>query len=183
MTFTKKELTGIGITLAIVGVIFVGLKWQENMSQIPQMNNDAMTDNETGFATLPGEGSHQEDVMLALVESLAPDGEVKQLIVQDLDEGVGATATESMSATVHYVGMLKDGTQFDSSYDRGAPLTFTIGAGDVIAGLEQGVVGMKEGGTRILIIPPSLAYGNRAVGNLIPRGATLLFAVELLSVN
>jgi len=83
---------------------------------------------------------------------------------------------------VHYTGRLEDGTEFDSSLRRGPPLFFTLGAGQVIRGWEQGIVGMKEGGKRKLTIPPRLAYGKRGAGE-IPPYATLIFDVHLVKVT
>src|SRR3989344_998763 len=98
-----------------------------------------------------------------------------QLGIDDLVIGTGVEAKNGSTVTVHYVGTLLDGTKFDSSRDRGTPFTFTIGAGQVIAGWEQGISGMKVGGKRRLKIPPDLAYGNQAVGGVIPANSTLLF--------
>jgi FKBP-type peptidyl-prolyl cis-trans isomerase len=102
--------------------------------------------------------------------------------------GTGDTAMKGMKVDVHYTGWLysdgKRGKKFDSSVDRGKPFTFTLGAGDVIKGWDEGVQGMKVGGKRELIIPPSLGYGSRGVGNgLIPPDSTLNFEVELLKVS
>ncbi len=85
--------------------------------------------------------------------------------------------------TVHYVGTLEDGTKFDSSYDRNLPFTFTLGGGQVIAGWDEGLVGMKVGEKRHLVIPPEKAYGARGVPPIIPPNATLIFYVELLSIE
>jgi FKBP-type peptidyl-prolyl cis-trans isomerase len=101
--------------------------------------------------------------------------------VEDLVVGTGAVATNGDVLTVNYVGRLTNGTKFDSSYDRGLPYTFRLGAGQVIRGWDQGLVGMRVGGTRRLTIPPDLAYGSTGSGP-IPPNATLIFDVELLSI-
>jgi FKBP-type peptidyl-prolyl cis-trans isomerase len=103
------------------------------------------------------------------------------LLVEDLVVGTGATAAVGDTVSVHYVGTLTNGTVFDSSYSRNQPFTFRVGAGQVIAGWDQGIPGMKVGGKRRLTIPPSLGYGNQAVGS-IPANSTLIFDVELLSI-
>ena len=102
-----------------------------------------------------------------------------------LTEGSGTEATSGDRVTVHYTGWLQsDSTKFDSSRDRGEPFSFTLGAGEVIRGWDQGVRGMKVGGIRQLVIPPDLAYGSRgAGGGAIPPNATLIFEVELLEVR
>lgn len=106
-----------------------------------------------------------------------------RLTVLDMVPGTGATAVENAAVTVHYTGWLLDGTKFDSSHDRNQPLTFTLGAGRVIQGWDLGVVGMKVGGTRELVIPSKLAYGTRGAGGVIPPNAPLRFEVELISVS
>ena len=104
------------------------------------------------------------------------------LKIEDLKVGSGAEAVEGKSVTVHYVGTLEDGTKFDSSYDRSQPFTFSLGAGYVIEGWEKGVLGMKVGGKRRLVIPPELGYGNKSAGS-IPPNSTLIFEIELLNVE
>ena len=98
--------------------------------------------------------------------------------------GTGAEAVAGKKVSVHYTGTLENGKKFDSSLDRGQPFTFDLGAGQVIKGWDEGVAGMKVGGKRKLVIPANLGYGAREVGNgLIPANSTLIFEVELLSVN
>ncbi len=106
---------------------------------------------------------------------------------EDTKLGTGAEAKVGQVAQVHYTGWLwvdgKRGTKFDSSKDRGQPFEFPLGAGRVIKGWDEGVQGMKVGGTRILTIPPELGYGARGAGSVIPPNATLQFEVELLGVR
>jgi peptidylprolyl isomerase len=97
--------------------------------------------------------------------------------------GTGAEAVSGKKVTVHYVGKLPDGTVFDASAKHGQPFTFTLGAGQVIKGWDEGFAGMKVGGKRTLIIPPDYAYGAAGVPGAIPPNATLIFDVELLEVQ
>jgi FKBP-type peptidyl-prolyl cis-trans isomerase len=107
----------------------------------------------------------------------------KKLVEKDLIEGEGAEAKAGDEVTVQYVGVLyENGKQFDASWDRGEPFSFTLGNSEVIAGWDQGVEGMKVGGRRELIIPPQLGYGSEAVGP-IPANATLVFVIDLLAVS
>ena len=105
---------------------------------------------------------------------------------EDTTEGHGATAAAGNFVSVHYTGWLYSdgvaGAKFDSSKDRGQPFQFSLGGGQVIRGWDEGVAGMKVGGTRRLIIPASLGYGARGAGGVIPPNATLLFEVDLLGV-
>jgi len=107
-----------------------------------------------------------------------------KLTILDMELGTGATAVENSTVTVHYTGWLLDGTKFDSSHDRDAPFSFTLGAGQVIRGWDLGVAGMKVGGIRELTIPPDLAYGKQgAGGGVIPPDSPLRFEVKLLAVT
>jgi FKBP-type peptidyl-prolyl cis-trans isomerase FkpA len=112
-----------------------------------------------------------------------PDG----LKYTDIKTGDGATAKAGNKVSVHYTGWLSNngakGKKFDSSVDRGQPFQFTLGAKQVIAGWDEGVAGMKVGGTRTLTIPPELGYGARGAPGAIPPNATLIFDVELLQVQ
>mgnify|MGYP006107383303 CR=1 FL=1 len=96
--------------------------------------------------------------------------------------GEGLEATKGHTVKVHYSGYLMNGTKFDSSHDRGQPFGFTLGQGQVIKGWEEGVLGMKLGTKRTLIIPPELGYGSRGAGGVIPPEATLMFEVELVKI-
>jgi len=102
----------------------------------------------------------------------------------DLKEGTGATASAGKTVSVHYTGWLaKDGKKFDIDVDRGQPVMFQLGAGQVIKGWDKGVSRMKVGGKRQLRIPPELGYGARGAGGVIPPNATLIFDVELLAIK
>lgn len=105
------------------------------------------------------------------------------LIIDDITEGNGAEAAAGQTVSVHYTGWLTDGTKFDSSKDRNEPFEFPLAARWVIAGWDEGVQGMKVGGTRKLTIPPNLGYGARGAGGVIPPNATLVFEVELLAIK
>jgi peptidylprolyl isomerase len=106
------------------------------------------------------------------------------LEITDLTEGSGTEATAGKTVSVHYVGVAHStGEEFDASYNRGNPLDFRLGAGQVISGWDQGVQGMKVGGRRQLVIPPHLGYGDRGAGGVIKPGETLIFVVDLLDVR
>ena len=118
------------------------------------------------------------------------DATIKSLLKNDSKPGTGAEAQTGKVVVVHYTGWLYDaaalehkGKKFDSSLDRKVPFGFFLGEGKVIKGWDQGLVGMKVGGTRRLVIPPALGYGERGAGGVIPPNATLMFDVELLDVK
>lgn len=105
------------------------------------------------------------------------------LVAEDLVVGTGVEATKGKTVTVQYVGVHLDGSQFDASWDRSEPFSFRLGGGQVIAGWDQGVAGMKVGGRRQLVIPADLAYGPRGFPPVIQPNETLVFVVDLLDVK
>ena len=113
-----------------------------------------------------------------------PDGPAPtDLEVTDLTVGEGDEATAGSTVSVHYVGVAySTGEQFDASYDRGSPLEFRLGVGQVIRGWDEGIVGMRVGGRRRLTIPANMAYGDRGAGSVIKPGETLIFVVDLVDV-
>ena len=112
-----------------------------------------------------------------------PEGEPPaDLVVEDLVDGEGEPARSGQEVSVHYVGVAwSDRKQFDASWDRGETFEFLLGAGQVIAGWDRGVAGMRPGGRRRITIPPDLGYGQRGAGGVIKGGETLVFVVDLLS--
>jgi len=125
--------------------------------------------------------SHAADGVAKMTEM--PNG----LKYVDTKVGDGATATSGKKVSVHYTGWLDNngekGRKFDSSVDRGQPFSFNLGGGQVIKGWDEGVAGMKVGGKRTLTIPPTLGYGARGAGGVIPANATLIFDVEMLGIQ
>jgi FKBP-type peptidyl-prolyl cis-trans isomerase FkpA len=120
---------------------------------------------------------HDEEIPMSTITTASG------LTIEDTVIGKGAAATAGRDVTVHYAGWLADGTQFDSSREKEDPFQFTLGKKEVMDGWEEGLRGMKVGGTRKLTIPPELAYGEDGAGDTIPPNATLTFEVELLAVS
>lgn len=117
------------------------------------------------------------------VEEASPSAQATELVIEDVVEGDGDVVKSGDTVEMHYTGWLLDGTKFDSSIDRGQPFETVIGVGQVIKGWDEGVPGMRVGGTRKLTIPPNMAYGARGAGDIIPPNATLVFEIELLSIR
>jgi peptidylprolyl isomerase len=168
---SRTETIGVVTALVIVVGAFVVSNY---------FSAGLMTSNESGNSAI------SESLLGNLGVLEAPQGEAtatqEGLVIQDVTPGTGAEAVAGKTITVHYTGVLEDGTVFDSSIPRGVPFEFPLGEGRVIKGWDQGVLGMKVGGKRILVIPPELAYGSAGVGP-IPPNATLIFQVELLDVK
>ena len=130
---------------------------------------------ETSVAESAAEENKEEPTEAS--ETKRDDG----LIIEDAEVGDGEEVHEGDTVKVHYTGLLTDGTCFDSSKKRNSPFTFTVGAGSVIKGWDEGLIGMKVGGKRLLTIPPELGYGDKDMGD-IPPNSTLCFEIELLDI-
>ena len=125
----------------------------------------------------------QASLEQALRDAYDPGGELVKLVVDDIEIGTkGREVEDGDTITIHYIGETQDRVRFTDSYAKHRPYTFTIGNGTMIEGIEKGLIGMKVGGKRVLVIPSTMAYGNKEVGN-IPANATLVFTVELLEIR
>lgn len=130
--------------------------------------------------------SYARDILEPERKNKKPEPVVKQpdgLQYQDLEIGFGLSPSLNHMAMVHYTGYLADGTKFESSRDRGMPFSFIVGSGKVIKGFEDGIMTMKVGGRRRVVIPPSLAYGQEGHGDKVPANATLTYDIALLSCD
>lgn len=133
--------------------------------------------------TQPAENNQNNNMQNTEQNNNPSSYDIQGMKVEILKEGSGKEAKTGNTVTVHYVGTLENGTKFDSSVDRGVPFSLILGQNSVIKGWELGLLGMKIGEKRKLIIPPDLAYGNNAVGNIIPANSTLIFEVEMMNIN
>ena len=157
-----------------------------NNEETRTLNNifelDPEDPNPTLFAMAKDNPNSPDSILGGPLEASTPTVTASGLGITDLAIGDGDEAISGKKVTVNYRGMLENGKEFDSSYGRG-PFSFSLGAGQVIKGWDEGVAGMKVGGKRKLTIPPDLGYGSRGAGGVIPPNATLIFEVELLEVN
>lgn len=156
-TRPTRESIAIGAALALVFVLLFGVAFIVDLFRVPMGDQAASV--RGGERTSPS-----------------------IFMIDDIALGTGEEAVRGKRVTVHYTGTFQDGRKFDSSLDRGVPFTFTLGAGEVISGWDEGVKGMKVGGKRKLTVPPDLGYGPNDYGP-IPGNSTLIFEIELLKVE
>lgn len=150
----------VGVAVLGVGMLFYRSSDAEGVREYNQITDNTMMSDES---------------------AVGKDSELK---IETTQEGTGDRVVKSGDTiTVHYTGRLTDGTKFDSSVDRGTPFTFTIGAGQVIKGWDEGLLGMKVGEKRMLTIPADKGYGATGAGGVIPPNATLIFETELVSIQ
>ena len=162
--FNKLEIAAAGLGIVIIVVAFILLQDRAQLTLATNTQSASVLE-----GTIASDNNNEMSVK-------------NNLIVNDIKEGTGKPVETGNIVTVHYVGTFEDGQEFDASKRRGEPLTFKVGAGNVIRGWEEGLLGMKVGGERALIIPPELAYGERGIGP-IPPNTTLKFNIELLAID
>lgn len=177
--FNKFEILGIGASMGSMALALFLINAHTNRLTLAE---SVPKNSQSAIVVVGSEGDQQAALRSAIVNSANSNGTVKKLIIDDVILGNGPEAKIGDSVTVHYVGTLQNGDEFDNSRKRGAPFVFTLGEGKVIKGWEEGIAGMKAGGKRVLVIPSDKAYGDKGYGP-IPGGATLVFAVELLSIS
>lgn len=190
----KNILLIIIAIIAIVGFYFLFQSSQNNENENQEINSSENSEQQKANSEAENEESadasaeaiadkeKKEDKEDIKEELKVFEEKNQELEIEVLKEGTGEEAKNNDKVTVHYTGTLENGTKFDSSLDRGKPFVFTLGAGDVIKGWDQGVLGMKVGEKRKLTIPSELGYGSRNAG-LIPPNSTLIFEVELLGIE
>jgi len=178
--FSKFELIGAGICVALMAIMVYLVELDTLFNGTAQTQEAAVV--QSGAVVVPAGAVGPQSQTDALQAASDGKGNITRMVIDDIKVGEGAKVKNGDTVSVHYAGRLQNGTEFDNSRKRGAPLDFTVGAGQVIAGWEEGLVGMQAGGERILVIPPDKAYGDAGIGP-IPGGATLVFSVELVAIN
>ena len=173
--FTKFEMMIGALCIAFIGVAIYMVELRSSATSLESAIQQP--------AQLPSSGiTVADDTRVDAPVVVAPQQNTTMKI-DDVTIGTGPAVENGDTVAVHYVGTLQDGTEFDSSVKRGTPFEFTVGAGQVIQGWEEGVVGMQVGGKRVLVIPPAMAYGEAGFPPVIPPSATLVFTIELLAIN
>lgn len=175
----KFEAIGIFLCIGVMAFALFLLRMQENSSLLSLVT----TSSQVASVVSTKEDEDTDEALKATISSsFDSKGNITQLIIDDVVKGDGATVKKGDTVAVHYIGTLQSGQQFDNSYTKGQPFVFTVGEGRVIKGWDDGLIGMKVGGQRILVVPPELAYGSNAVGT-IPANSTLVFAVALIEIQ
>jgi peptidylprolyl isomerase len=171
----------ISFSVVVICVVVLVVAQLTTPKAIAATVDDATPIAITTLAAAPdaGEAAVGEDLLAKSDYTTTASG----LKYRDLVAGTGAMPQKGQTVAVQYTGTLTNGKKFDSSRDRGQPFEFRIGVGQVIKGWDEGVGSMRVGGRRELVIPPDLAYGNRALGGVIPANSTLLFDVELVGIR
>ncbi len=179
----KEILLSFGVMLACVAVLVVAQFSSRSEAIADTMPKQSMADLVADLVV--SEGAKMKSTTPTPKKTMSENTTTTASGLQyvELVEGTGASPKAGQKVTVHYTGTLEDGTKFDSSRDRNDPFSFQIGIGQVIKGWDEGVMSMKMGGRRKLIIPSDLGYGARGAGGVIPPNATLIFDVELLGIK
>lgn len=176
--FSKFEMIGAGVCVGLMALAIYLVQLQTTFDEQAQPAAAISA----GAVVVPDTNNDRQAQANALLDATDTRGNLNRMVIDDIQVGEGQAVVEGDVVSVHYAGRLQDGTEFDNSKKRGAPLEFEVGAGRVIQGWEEGLVGMRVGGERILVIPPEKAYGDQGIGP-IPGGATLVFSIELLEIK
>lgn len=172
----KYEMIGIGISVALMSLALFFMRVNGTFEQGVAANVSGQA-----AAVVLAENS-QDGLNEAFSSAMTMTGRIDKLVVTDVVLGNGDEATKGDKVTVNYIGTLQNGQEFDNTYKKGAPVTFTIGDSKVIDGWNEGVLGMKAGGQRIIVVPADMAYGREGYGP-IPGNATVVYAIELVSIK
>jgi FKBP-type peptidyl-prolyl cis-trans isomerase len=178
--FSKFEIIAGGVCVGLMALAVFLVQTRIDLTNITSPQSAAVANSDVVVVSdSESSRSAQRDALLAATNSA---GKLTRMVIDDIKIGTGAEVQTGDTVAVHYAGRLQDVTEFDNSRSRGAAFEFMVGGGQVIKGWEEGLVGMKVGGERILVIPPEKGYGEAGIGP-IPGGATLVFSIELLEIK
>jgi FKBP-type peptidyl-prolyl cis-trans isomerase len=175
----KFEIIGVFVCVGTMALALFFLQHNTKGSVLSNVQKDSQLASVVAVDINQG---NELSLEKTIKNSIDMKGNVDTLVSDDVVIGKGAEVQRGDTVSVHYIGTLQDGQEFDNSNKRGEAFEFTVGEGRVIKGWDQGVVGMKVGGSRILVIPADLAYGASAVGP-IPANSTLVFVIELVAIQ
>lgn len=176
----KNEAIGIFASIAVMALALSVMRFGTDVFTF-----SAGQDNDSQVASVVvarDVTESEENLEETLIDASDARGNIVKLVIDDIRLGEGEPVQNGDTVVAHYISTTQDGVRFDSSYERGDPFVFTVGAGKVIEGWEKGLIGMKVGGQRVLVVPSEMAYGDLQVG-VIPPDSTLVFAIELLEIR
>ncbi len=183
--FSKFEFVGIGISVLCMAAALYLIRVETSLLTVAATGSQVAavaTSNTPDIVVVETTDDVNQARAQALMSASDTRGNLNKMVIDDIVIGTGPEVARGNKVEVHYIGTLQNGSEFDNSNKRGEPFTFTVGEGRVIKGWEEGLIGMKVGGKRVLVIPPDMAYGDRVVGP-IPANSTLVFAIELLAIK
>lgn len=179
---SKFEYIGIGLSVAVMALALYLVRVESSVVALNDPSSQlAGAASNSVIVVGSGEDVNSERAT-ALLQAADTKGNIKKLVIDDIILGEGKAVENGDQVSVHYVGTLQNGEEFDNSKKRGQTFSFTVGAGQVIKGWEEGLLGMKVGGQRILVIPPDMAYGDKSVGPIPPK-STLIFSIDLVEIK
>jgi FKBP-type peptidyl-prolyl cis-trans isomerase len=176
---SKFEFIGISLSVVFMALALYLIRLESSVALLDNSTSQLAGAVNSGVVVVGENNSTREE---SLVKAADSNGNIKKLVIDDIKIGEGSEVKTGDTVAVHYVGRLQSGTEFDNSKKRGEPFVFTVGEGRVIKGWDEGLVGMKIGGERILVIPPEKAYGENGIGP-IPPNSTLIFSIELVEIK
>lgn len=180
--FKKYEIIGAGISVLAMATALYLVQLETKLITLGDERSQLAGAAASDVVTVDTGGDVVANRSEAFYKAVNANGNLKSMVIEDVRVGEGAEVVSGNIVSVHYVGTLQDGTEFDNSNKRGEPFEFVVGAGQVIKGWDTGLVGMKVGGQRILVIPPDMAYGEQGIGP-IPPNSNLVFSIELLEIK
>jgi FKBP-type peptidyl-prolyl cis-trans isomerase len=181
--FNKFEIIGGAASILSMAMALYLIQANDFFGQVGENAQSAQVISANDAIVVVPQGENINQLRAnAFVEAADNKGNITRMVIDDIIVGTGEEVRSGDVVSVHYVGQLQNGQEFDASKKRGEPFEFTVGAGRVIQGWEEGVIGMKVGGERVLVIPPEKGYGEAGTGP-IPGNATLVFSIELLEIK
>lgn len=182
--FSKFELIGAAASVFFMALGLYLVQVDKTLMRPMQdgLPAQAISAKQSGVVVVDQSNNVDQARADAYLKATDEEGNIYRMVIDDVKFGTGEAVKNGDTVAVNYIGTLQSGTEFDNSYKRGEPFTFKVGDGQVIKGWEEGLVGMKVGGQRVLVIPPEMAYGEQGIGP-IPGNATLVFAIELVEIR
>lgn len=182
--FSKFELFGAGLSVFFMALAIYLMQAESILLSSGQVGQVAQTINteQSGIIVVGESTDETKSRAEAFIDAADQNGNLNRMVIDDIKFGTGEGVKDGDTVSVHYIGRLQNGQEFDNSNKRGTPFQFTVGEGQVIEGWDKGLVGMQVGGQRILVIPPSMAYGSQGVGP-IPGDSTLIFSIDLVEIK